>query len=63
MNQVNNEALRTLAKNWKLDGDLLVCRECERGLIASREGEPLAHRAGCKNVNNHPWNALRSAIK
>jgi hypothetical protein len=63
LDQTSNAALLTLSKVWQLDGDWMKCRACDRPLIASRDGEPLSHRAGCKNsAHVHPWAELRSAL-
>lgn len=63
LDKANNAALLELSKVWQLDGDWMKCRACDRPLIASRDGEPLSHRAGCKNsAHVHPWAELRSAL-
>lgn len=60
MNTVHNRALQKLSQAWRLDGDLMVCCECGRGLIASRDGEKLSHRVDCENrERTDPWQELR----
>ena len=61
MDNTNNKMLISFATRWRLNGDLLECRSCGRSLIASRDGEPMLHRAGCKG-SSHPGRALRSAL-
>jgi hypothetical protein len=59
----SNDALIALAKYWKLDGDWMTCKGCRRSLIASRDGEELAHGDGCKYWDQqHPWTQLRKLI-
>ena len=59
----SNDALIALAKYWKLDGDWMTCKGCRRSLIASRDGEELAHGDGCKYWDQqHPWAQLRKLI-
>ena len=59
----NNDKLCEFARFFKLDGDWLTCTKCKRSLIASRDGEPLGHAAGCKHADRqHPWAELRALI-
>jgi hypothetical protein len=59
----SNDALIALAKYWKLDGDWMTCKGCRRSLIASRDGEELAHGDGCKYWDQqHPWAQMRKLI-
>lgn len=59
----SNDALIALARFWKLNGDWMTCKGCRRSLIASRDGEDLAHGDGCKYWDQqHPWAQLRAAI-
>jgi len=59
----SNDALIAMAKYWKLDGDWMTCKGCRRSLIASRDGEELAHGEGCKYWDQqHPWAQLRELI-
>lgn len=63
MNIENNKKLLTLAKFWRLNGDWMQCTACDRGLVASRDGEALIHKPMCKNSRHvHPWVELREAI-
>ena len=63
MDRESNAALLSLSRKWKLQGDWMVCRECGRVLVASRDGEALIHKSGCKNQNfQHPWTDLRSIL-
>ena len=54
-----NESLRHFAKVWRMDGDLMVCQGCGRGVIASRFSEPPRHKAECQKNgymdNENPW--------
>jgi hypothetical protein len=59
----SNDALIALARYWKLNGDWMTCKGCRRSLIASRDGEELAHGDGCKYWDQqHPWAQLRKLI-
>jgi len=59
----SNDALIALARYWKLNGDWMTCKGCRRSLIASRDGEELAHGDGCKYWDQqHPWAQLRELI-
>jgi hypothetical protein len=52
-----------LSKVWKWDGDWMQCRHCKRALVASRDGEKIIHKLGCRNVeHDHPWQELRALI-
>ncbi len=56
-------ALMVLNRLWTWDGDLMRCRGCGSAIVASRDGEPLHHKSGCKNaMHEHPWTSLREAI-
>jgi len=47
------------SKEWKLQGDVMWCRSCKRGIHITRMGTPLNHNAGCKNAEDlHPWHGL-----
>jgi len=62
MNSID-ATLKALGNVWKWDGDLMICRKCGRGLIASRDGEALQHRSDCDNRSgHHPWVELRAAL-
>jgi hypothetical protein len=59
----SNDKLCDFARFFTLDGDWMTCKKCKRNLIASRDGEPLQHAAGCKNADRlHPWAELRALI-
>jgi hypothetical protein len=63
MDQRNNTVLLVLSKIWQLDGDWMKCRTCKAVLIASRDGEPMQHKVGCKHAaHSHPWADLRNAM-
>lgn len=58
-----DEALRNLGRHWHFNGDTASCTLCKRSLVASREGEQVPHRAGCRNKDQqHPWGALRAIL-
>lgn len=63
MDNTDNASLCYLAKFWKLDGDWMTCKGCDRSLIASRDGEEIHHKDGCKfSDQQHPWRRLRNII-
>jgi len=63
MTATDNKLLIALATVWKWDGDLMACRSCRAALVASRDGEELRHRPGCKHIERkHPWAELREII-
>jgi hypothetical protein len=63
MTSDDNDALLAFARVWTLDGDWMTCKGCMRNLIASRDGEELRHRNGCKYTDEkHPWARLRAII-
>lgn len=63
MTPADNKLLADLSRYWAWDGDLMRCKHCGRGLIASRDGEPLAHESTCPNATlQHPWAGLRALI-
>lgn len=63
MDAQNNLALKEVSAVWLLDGDWMKCRACKMPLVASRDGEPLRHKDGCKHHQRvHPWAELRAAL-
>jgi hypothetical protein len=63
IDNTDNASLCYLGKFWKLDGDWMTCRGCDRSLIASRDGEEMNHKDGCKySDQQHPWRRLRNII-
>ncbi len=63
MNIENNKRLLSLASVWHIDGDLMECRQCKRQLVASRDGEPMRHKDGCRHADQRdPWLELRNAL-
>lgn len=60
---MDNATMKELGRVWKWDADLMTCRGCNRSLIASRDGEPLAHYSLCMHYERkHPWRELREAV-
>jgi len=58
-----NDSLRAFGVLFKLDGDLLRCRLCNRGIVASRADEDMAHEFGCDARNQlRPWARLRAIL-
>lgn len=59
----NNDALTALHRIWHHEADWMICQGCKRPLIASRDGEELAHSDGCKYAaEQHPWSQLRTLL-
>lgn len=56
--QLVAESLREWAVLWRLDGDVVYCRLCNRGICYSRRGEALNHSADCKTKMAYPWELL-----
>lgn len=53
--------LMTFSKYWKLDGDLIRCQSCGRGIHCTNSKEPLHHASDCKNsVLLYPWHNLQT---
>ena len=59
-----NELLLEFADRFRLDGDLLRCVECNRGIVASRMEEDFVHAAGCKlrTIGGRPWTLLQAIL-
>lgn len=57
-----NKVLLTFAEDWQLDGDLIRCKSCKRGIIFSRRHEPLNHRSDCKTHYAYPWAFLGNIL-
>lgn len=57
--QLTNERLRNFGIVWKMDGDVMRCASCNRGVIASRRNEMPIHKHGCPKDgymdNKNPW--------
>lgn len=60
MDRLVNQRLHEWSRAWRLDGDLVRCRECGRGIIYSRRDEALVHSSECKQVMAYPWELLIS---
>jgi hypothetical protein len=61
-----NESLLYLSIAWKMDGDLMRCCGCSRGVIASRWNEEPQHASACLRAgymdNRNPWLILKDII-
>lgn len=65
MGEPVNDSLLEFADHWKLDGDYLRCRKCNRPHIASKAAMPFVHMSGCKlegKLTQHPWLLLRDIL-
>jgi hypothetical protein len=51
---------------YKWDADIMRCRRCGRGIVASRIHEVFIHAHGCLNDGRlgaiNPWDAMRRLI-
>ena len=60
---------KEFSKTWLLDGDILRCKKCNRGIHVSRMIEDFQHHPDCDNnkENRNPWYylfcLLKSAVK
>jgi len=60
-----NDLLCKFSKYFHMDGDIMRCQECGRGVIYSKKEEMLAHRAGCSfmdKTDNHPWQWIKRLL-
>lgn len=59
-----NAMLLDFADKFRLDGDLLRCVSCNRGIVASRHDEDFVHAANCKmlRTRGRPWSALQGIL-
>lgn len=65
MNSNTNNDLLGFDKHWKLDGDYLRCRKCNRPHIASRSDMAFVHMSGCKLEGvacDFPWQRLQQIL-
>lgn len=54
------------ARQWEVDGDLIRCRACGRGHLASKAGESFVHAADCASRSDfarHPWHDLAELLR
>lgn len=61
-----NAALCQFGKRWRLDGDYLRCRSCNRPHLASCVRLEFEHAHGCEaagNVEQQPWAALLALLR
>ena len=64
----SNALLCELLKAWEIDGDIMRCKACGNGIVASRMDEVLKHKEDCsywdKGENGgNPWIALSSLLQ
>lgn len=53
-------------RRWEVDGDLIRCRTCRRGHLASKAGEAFQHAADCaarSDFARHPWHDLAELLR
>lgn len=63
MTNIDNDALTALHRIWRHEADWMICQGCKRPIIASRDGEELAHADGCRHASEqHPWSQLRTIL-
>jgi hypothetical protein len=55
-----SERLMEWSRSWILDGDVVRCRKCERGIGWCNRGEALNHHAECPQKMAYPWSLLIS---
>jgi len=54
------------ARRWDIDGDLIFCRICRHGHLASKAGEAFVHAADCAGRSDfarHPWHDLAELLR
>lgn len=54
------------ARRWEIDGDLIRCRACGRGHLASKAGESFVHAADCparSDFARNPWRDLADLLR
>lgn len=61
---MSGDALNNLAREYKHDGDLMVCRKCRRGQQIVWREHAFPHQDGCKQAGaeSRPWLRLAEAI-
>jgi hypothetical protein len=58
------DALNRLADSYRVNGDLMECRKCNRGIHVSRMGETMNHAADCPNEDDpNPWSIMSDALR
>jgi hypothetical protein len=64
MNTIQRHPLNAFADRWKLDGDYLRCRCCNRPQQVSFALHDFPHAAGCKGAKweQDPWKTLSSLL-
>lgn len=63
MTPIDNDALTALHRIWRHEADWMICQGCKHPIIASRDGEELVHRDGCRYAaEQHPWSQLRTIL-
>lgn len=60
----SGDPLNDLARKYKHDGDLMVCRKCGRGQQITWRQYAFPHRGDCKSggAESRPWLLLAEAI-
>lgn len=54
--------LMEFGRQWQVDGDVIRCRECGRGMGFTNRREALNHRADCKTYYGYPWALLENLL-
>ena len=60
-----NALLCDFSRHYTMDGDIMRCAECGRGIIFSKMHELFTHKAGCSlamKTDGHPWQWLKSVL-
>jgi len=64
MTETIDAMLLEFADRFHLDGDLLRCTSCNRGIVASRQDEDFVHAPSCnlRMVKGRPWSTLQAIL-
>lgn len=61
-NSLIGKRLLEFGMKWSVDGDVIRCRECGRGMGYYNRHEALNHQADCKTYYGYPWALLENLL-
>lgn len=58
MSRKIKEELMNFSISWKLDGDVIECKNCKNRQEFSHASNGFIHKGKCENIDEFPWAGL-----